>query len=244
MIHIVLLFQSRFPVISGFRVSWDSRRPPGKRVLGVWLLNEMDVHDTEPIPLHEEQIKCLKGGRMFKIVTREYMAQGHDGFLSLKGQKYLIDDESGQLMNCIVRKYLLGWVHFAFDKEWLLNSDLGCLFVNKMSRVANRSTTKLHSNTWATISREKTRQETWSRQSQGVDRWKQAACHVFQWTRSKAHYQDHLNVTAREHMGNADCFDGQKTRSGQAVVHAGQGNGDLLVVSPGVDGRLKDEGRT
>ena len=55
-----------------------------------------------------EPIKCVKGGRMYKIVTREYMAQGHDGFLPLKGQKYLVDDESGQLMSAIVRKYLLG----------------------------------------------------------------------------------------------------------------------------------------
>ena len=55
-----------------------------------------------------ESIKRVKGGRMYKIVTREYMAQGHDGFLPLKGQKYLVDDESGQLMSSIVRKYLLG----------------------------------------------------------------------------------------------------------------------------------------
>ena len=55
-----------------------------------------------------EPIKRVKGGRMYKIVTREYMAQGHDGFSPLKGQKYLVDDESGQLMSAIVRKYLLG----------------------------------------------------------------------------------------------------------------------------------------
>ena len=36
------------------------------------------------------------------------MAQGHDGFTSLPGHRYLIDDEEGQLMSTIVRKYLLG----------------------------------------------------------------------------------------------------------------------------------------
>lgn len=36
------------------------------------------------------------------------MAQGRDGFLPLKGQKYLIDDESGQVTSTVVRKYLLG----------------------------------------------------------------------------------------------------------------------------------------
>lgn len=39
------------------------------------------------------------------------MAEGHDGFLALQGQKYLIDDENGQLMSNLVRKYLLGEVH-------------------------------------------------------------------------------------------------------------------------------------
>ena len=66
-----------------------------------------------------EPIKRVKGGRMYKIVTREYMAQGHDGFLPLKGQKYLVDDESGQLMSAIVRKYLLGM-------NLLLNAPLIC----------------------------------------------------------------------------------------------------------------------
>lgn len=45
---------------------------------------------------------------MYKIVTREYMAEGHDGFESLKGSKYLVDDEGGQVMSAIIRKYLLG----------------------------------------------------------------------------------------------------------------------------------------
>lgn len=139
----------RFPVISGFRVSWDSRRPPGQRVLGVWLLQEQSSGSTSnsgastpttptqsgyasprqtgsasssasnllqnaaanqstPTLVDGEQIKRVRGGRMYKIVTREYMAQGHDGFLPLRGNKYLVDDESGQLMSAIVRKYLLG----------------------------------------------------------------------------------------------------------------------------------------
>lgn len=55
-----------------------------------------------------EEVKRVKGGRKYSIVTREYMAEGHDGFVALKGQKYLIDDESGQIMSAIVRKYLLG----------------------------------------------------------------------------------------------------------------------------------------
>jgi 5'-nucleotidase len=35
------------------------------------------------------------------------MAQGHDGFLSLKGSKYLIDDEVGRMYSTLVRQYFL-----------------------------------------------------------------------------------------------------------------------------------------
>jgi 5'-nucleotidase len=96
-------------------VSWDSRRPPGQRVLGVWLLKDAtdrgQDQDNEALTcrlVDGDEIIRQKGGRKFNIVTREYMAQGHDGFVALQGHKYLIDDESGQLMSSIVRKYLLG----------------------------------------------------------------------------------------------------------------------------------------
>ena len=55
-----------------------------------------------------EEVRRVRGGRKYSIVTREYMAQGHDGFTALKDQRYLVDDESGQMMSSIVRKYLLG----------------------------------------------------------------------------------------------------------------------------------------
>jgi 5'-nucleotidase len=104
-------------VITGFRVSWDSRRPPGQRVLGVWLLE--DLSDDESVVSNDNGLvtPALKDGEVisrddneakYKIVTREYMAQGHDGFTPLSGNKYLIDDESGQITSTIVRKYLLG----------------------------------------------------------------------------------------------------------------------------------------
>jgi hypothetical protein len=107
----------RFPVISGFRVSWDSRRPPGQRVLGVWLQQEspdnISIKSSDDCP----STPVLKDGEpilrddiepKYKILTRDYMAQGHDGFTSLKENKYLIDDESGQITSTVVRKYLLG----------------------------------------------------------------------------------------------------------------------------------------
>ena len=104
-------------MITGFRVSWDSRRPPGQRVLGVWLLE--DQADDVSVVSNDSDFStpALKNGEAisrddikpkYKILTREYMAQGHDGFTPLSGNKYLIDDESGQIMSTVVRKYLLG----------------------------------------------------------------------------------------------------------------------------------------
>jgi len=105
--------EGRFPVISGFRVSWDSRRPPGRRVIGLWLQNEVIDNDhldggtATPKLVDGDEIKREKDGRKYTIVTREYMAQGHDGFLSLKGSKYLIDDEVGRMYSTLVRQYFL-----------------------------------------------------------------------------------------------------------------------------------------
>lgn len=48
------------------------------------------------------------------------MAQGRDGFEPLKDQKYLIDDESGQVTSTVVRKYLLG-MSFYSDATYLVH---------------------------------------------------------------------------------------------------------------------------
>lgn len=36
------------------------------------------------------------------------MAQGYDGYEALKGRKFIIDDENGQIMSSIIRSFLLG----------------------------------------------------------------------------------------------------------------------------------------
>ncbi|KAI0371748.1 Metallo-dependent phosphatase [Pilatotrama ljubarskyi] len=273
--------EGRFPVISGFRVSWDSRRPPGQRVLGVWLLQEPSggststspsrtpIHSgsTSPVMSHPssatssmssllqstmtamaqpaaalvdgDPIPRVKGGRMYSIVTREYMAQGHDGFLPLKGKKYLVDDESGQMMSAIVRKYLLG-----------------CRFVNRLSRMQNMNNVSLlDPETTAVVSRERARQahakadrrsrsksrdrlaaiRSLSPSGKGKsssttpraasptqrakspagrigDMWRRVAGLALRW--SRGHYRDHLRVTGREHMSAVDCFDGDRMRKG------------------------------
>lgn len=95
-------------------MTWDSRKPPGQRILNiaVQVQKRIDEHksgDSTPNLLIEyEEVKRERGGRKFVVVTREYMAEGHDGFDCLKNQKMIIDDEQGQMMSTIVRKYLLG----------------------------------------------------------------------------------------------------------------------------------------
>lgn len=63
---------SRFPVIAGFRVSWDSRKKPGQRVLGVWLKKEKQNAEGG---YEEEAIERSANGRKYVLLTREYMAQ-------------------------------------------------------------------------------------------------------------------------------------------------------------------------
>jgi 5'-nucleotidase len=232
--------EGRFPVISGFHVSWDSRQPPGQRVLGVWLLQEgadnehdhqdHDVgHPTQRI-IDDPEIKRERGGRQYKIVTREYMAQGHDGFIPLKGKKYLVDDENGQLMSSLVRKYLLG-----------------SLFVNKMARLTDEYTNYLQTTTLDAVSRERAQRERAGVTSQATQHWQHAVNSIIHRNRSKVHYQDQLNVASTEHMSSVDCFDGESARAGKGTESGGNEipnvAEDLITVSPVVDGRLKDIGR-
>lgn len=110
----------RFPVISGMRVTWDSRKDPGQRVLNIALqvqkkIDEHSSGDSTPNLTIEYQEISRVSDRKYAVITREYMADGHDGFDVLKGQKMLIDDEQGQMMSTIVRKYLLGSTFFLFQ---------------------------------------------------------------------------------------------------------------------------------
>jgi 5'-nucleotidase len=196
--------------------------------------------------LVEEEIKREKGGRKYKIVTREYMAQGHDGYLSLAGNKYLISGEEGQLMSAIVRKYLLvsplRYPIPASDEHF---SSQGARFVNRMSRlVGDGDRSQLHSTTWTAISREKARQEMSHKHvvsgSKAAQRWKNAADRVR--STSHGHYRDQLRVSGWEHMSEVDCFDGGKARTGKSGAVA-LADDDLITVSPVVDSRLKDLAR-
>ncbi|KAH7889945.1 Metallo-dependent phosphatase-like protein [Phlebopus sp. FC_14] len=233
--------EGRFPVISGFRVSWDSRRPAGQRVQGIWLQQEVaipadGVGDTGTPPLVDgEPIKREKIGRTYKIVTREYMAQGHDGFVPLLGHKYIVDEENGQLMSSLVRKYLLG-----------------SRFVNRMARLRDerKEANHLHKGTASIIEREIEHQKRHANAQNAsvVQMWHHAVAAAMRRVRSGSHYQDIIDVTAREHMSGVDCFNGSRIRRGSKVEDensiSNRYSEDLLAIHPTVDGRLKDEGRS
>lgn len=98
----------RFPVVSGLRISWDTRRPAGQRVLGIWLQKDVvnpESHSTTFID--GDEIRPDEE-RRYKLVTMKYLVQNKEGSTALRGYNYLIDEETGQIMSSIVRKYLLG----------------------------------------------------------------------------------------------------------------------------------------
>lgn len=173
------------------------------------------------------------------------MAQGHDGFLALKGNKYLIDDEQGQLMSGIVRKYLLGE---SIDDCMLVKSECskpftGSRFVKKMARLAAPPSSLLQTSTQDLISREVSRKARDAAvPNTALNQLRQVAKRALRWSRSKTRYQDYINVSGREHMSNVDCFDGQSARIG-AAGQVELGDDDLLTIHPIVDGRLKNIGR-
>ncbi|THV08018.1 Metallo-dependent phosphatase [Dendrothele bispora CBS 962.96] len=223
--------EGRFPVISGLRVSWDSRREPGSRVLGIWLVSEngTDTPKGDQSP-KLEVVKRAKDGRKYKIVTRNYMAEGHDGFSALQGHRYLVDDEQGQTMSSIVRKYLLG-----------------SHFVNKLANQANENHPMYQDICQTT--RNAIRREQDHRIRHGHETvsqlWKRAVSQVIIQARSKGHYRSNLGVAATEHMSVVDSFDGKGLRTSNEMQKGlDEPDDDLPVISPIIDGRFKDEGRS
>ncbi|EAU80500.2 hypothetical protein CC1G_11855 [Coprinopsis cinerea okayama7 len=101
--------EGRFPSIAGFRVEWDSRREPGQRVLGIWLLEESSqlTPNGTPILVDKEPV-ARSSDRKYLIVTGEYLANGGDGYTMLKDQKLVINAENGQPKNQLVKKFLGG----------------------------------------------------------------------------------------------------------------------------------------
>ncbi|KAJ2916879.1 hypothetical protein MD484_g3589, partial [Candolleomyces efflorescens] len=197
--------EGRFPVISGMKVTWDSRKEPGQRVTGVWMIRELE-DDNEAVQL--EPVKREKDGPKYKLVTREYMADGHDGYLPLKDSPRLIDEECTRF-------------------------NAGSQFVKRIVRLKEDSSA-LHPKAREAIMYERAH-------SKAKLLW-MSALEKIRKQRSEAHYRNQLNVCAVQHMSSVDAYDGSRARQGEPATCI-DNTDDLLVVSPEIDGRFKDEGR-
>ncbi|KAG8973341.1 hypothetical protein FRC05_008885 [Tulasnella sp. 425] len=246
--------EGRFPIVSGFRVEWDSRRPPNQRIMGIWeerIENESgtdsDSDDAESIhsahtsgtstpvqkhkPCKGDPVSREPGGKVYKVVTRYYMATGHDGYEALKDCKYVggVDDEHGQIMSAIVRKYLLG-----------------LQYVNSLKALAaKRKADAPHSEDGKPpLSKHAS--------DRAKARWKDAGRRVIARVsrkHNKANINNALKTTDTTEMSSVDCFDGARARKGGGEANCSsdtgdnaETKGDLPVVAPIVDGRLKNFG--
>ncbi|KAF9472767.1 flagellar associated protein [Pholiota conissans] len=215
--------EGRFPAVSGFRVSWDSRKEPGNRVLGIWLLVSENSH------IIEEPVKRESGGKTYTIVTREYMAEGHDGFEALTRGKVLIDHECGALISTIVRQYLLG-SQFV-NKIVRLQTEQKRHFINEHTREII-----------AALQRDAEHEKHPSPVASAINLWRHAA-DIIQKAQSQLHYRNHFKISHIENMSSVDAFDGEKVRQGQGCAELStEENADILIITPAIDGRLKNEG--
>lgn len=116
--------------------------------------------------------------------------------------------------------------------------------MNKMARLADAAPAGLQPSTKSAIQRQQAKVD--GTTLTAAQHWKHAASLALNWSRSKAHYQGHINVCTTEHMSSIDPYDGKGIRTGNVRQNSVDDTGDvdLLIVSPKVDGRLKDEGRS
>lgn len=97
--------EGRFPQVSGLSVVWDSSRPPGNRVISVNMLENLttdvacsqyEFHpgegDTERVLMHRKEPRVrapLSLDKKYLVVTRQYLAEGNDGYFALTRGKYM-----------------------------------------------------------------------------------------------------------------------------------------------------------
>ncbi|CAE6492533.1 unnamed protein product [Rhizoctonia solani] len=109
---------SRFPVVSGMRVEWDSRKLPGDRVQKISLVDDEGNLTSEIDP-----------SKTYRVLTNTYLADGNDGFeIFKKGQReqsyeelpmfQVLRNYINDLTTIGVYEALLGFAFkYAFGKE-------------------------------------------------------------------------------------------------------------------------------
>ncbi|MBI3446400.1 MAG: 5'-nucleotidase C-terminal domain-containing protein [Magnetospirillum sp.] len=79
----------RFPQVSGIRITYDSTRPAGKRIID----SSMGGKPIEP-------------KRLYRLATTDYLAAGGDGYVAFKAARVVVDASGGPLLANVVMDYL------------------------------------------------------------------------------------------------------------------------------------------
>jgi len=225
--------EGRFPILSGFRAEWDSRKPPGQRVQGLWVERVEESYDddddygfgplspgaTPSTRLDGEPVSRKPGGKTYVLITPEYIAHGHDGYGVLKDCKVVagVDDEHGLLMSTIVRKFLLG-----------------SRYITHMKKLQSRSISGPSPPTSPESAKARAR-------------WLDAGRKIIAQVSARHNSRDinhALRASMTENMAEVDCYDGELGRAGGHTHMRHQKklsvSVDLPEVAPVVDGRLRN----
>lgn len=137
------------------------------------------------------------------------------------------------------RQELSSWYVFTTSEAnkficWSRITSSGKQFVDKLLQSKNERETRVSSKTREFI-------DALEVGSESSQRWKRAVEKVLA-TQSRTTYREHIQISMMEHMSSVDVFDGENVRKGLegrlgTVDELGR---NLVVVSPRIDGRLKD----
>lgn len=80
--------EGRFPQVSGIRFTFDASRPAGSRVLTATIRG-----------------KPLDPAQQYTLATKPYLTEGKDGYDSLAGHPWVVDQEHGVMITTLIRNY-------------------------------------------------------------------------------------------------------------------------------------------
>lgn len=105
--------EGRFPQLAGMRISFNPNAPPGKRLVEakVRRISHLSLEKRDQASDRSDLIQSYEPIRLdhtYRVVTRNYMAKGFDGFSALTKGEYLVGEEDGSMAPTLVRRYFLG----------------------------------------------------------------------------------------------------------------------------------------
>ncbi|KAK5954367.1 hypothetical protein OHC33_004089 [Knufia fluminis] len=103
--------EGRFPQVSNITFTFDPSLPPGKRI----------PDPTKNVLVGDEPLDLT---RKYKLVTRDYMARGKDGFESLLAKseggelEEIVSEENGILLSMLLRQYFMSLKTLGQWSKW------------------------------------------------------------------------------------------------------------------------------